>query len=601
MRRDRRPTISFSRPLGSAIALAVLAGGCATVEDWTDSLAFRDYPGHRHRAGYSRLEADSTTAPAIAQADRSAEPAQSNSGSADDDIPGEKSNLEQNASGDGEKRPKTADEPLFRLTDYQPQQGDSPLLPDQAPAQRLPEAEVPEPEAPLPPAEKQTGERYPINLGTALQLAGANNLQIALATERVREALARLDGAEVLWLPTLQAGVGYNTHVGQLQATEGDVLEINRESVFVGGGPVLGGSPLPGGTGGPPRLFVGISPVDIYFDPLAARQAAAGAQAGEASVFNETLLRVTVTYFELLQAQSEVAIAEEAIQYAERLVEITEQFAETGAGLRADAERARAALAARRRELADAKQRLRVVSAELARQLRLEPDVILYAAEAQPVPLPLVTEDQPLEELIAQGLSARPEATQRQARVGETLQRVRQEEWRPWIPHLQVGLSSGGFGGGPDGSFGEFSDKTDLDLLAVWELRNLGLGNRALQRERESQHQQAHLQYQQTLDRIAAEITQAYRRVRYQRRQIDRAEEQVQAAARALPLNFQGIRGRALRPIEAQQAIEALAEARNQYLQAVIEYNQAQFTLLQALGRPPEVPETMSAEAASQP
>lgn len=39
---------------------------------------------------------------------------------------------------------------------------------------------------------------YPIDLTTALQLAGANHLQIALAGERIRESAARLDQAKVL-------------------------------------------------------------------------------------------------------------------------------------------------------------------------------------------------------------------------------------------------------------------------------------------------------------------------------------------------------------------------------------------------------------------
>ena len=41
-------------------------------------------------------------------------------------------------------------------------------------------------------------QAFPIDLPTALRLAGANNLQIQFAQHRVSESLARLDGAEVL-------------------------------------------------------------------------------------------------------------------------------------------------------------------------------------------------------------------------------------------------------------------------------------------------------------------------------------------------------------------------------------------------------------------
>ena len=62
----------------------------------------------------------------------------------------------------------------------------------------------------------------------------------------------------------------------------------------------------------------------------------------------------------------------------------------------------------------------------------------------------------------------------------------------------------------------------------------------------------------------------------------------MKAAADAVPLNFKGIRGGDLRPIEAQQAIQMLVYARNQYLAALIDYNRAQYNLLRAVGLPPD-------------
>ena len=173
------------------------------------------------------------------------------------------------------------------------------------------------------------------------------------------------------------------------------------------------------------------------------------------------------------------------------------------------------------------------------------------------------------------------------ARVEEAQQRVRQEEWRPWLPNIHVGMSSGVFGGGPDSSFGSFGDRTDFDALAVWQLKNFGLGNRALQDERDSQHRQTYLTWEQTHDRVVAEVTATWKQTRLRRRQIDEAAQAVKSAAGAVPLNFEGIRGRELRPIEAQQAITALANARREYLFAVVKYNQSQFALLRSIGQPP--------------
>jgi hypothetical protein len=95
-------------------------------------------------------------------------------------------------------------------------------------------------------------------------------------------------------------------------------------------------------------------------------------------------------------------------------------------------------------------------SAELVRILRLQPGTSLQPLEAQPVPISLVDADSRLPDLIIQGLTNRPEMAVHQALVQSALERLRQEEWRPFIPNVQVGLSVGGFGGGPNSFFGNF-------------------------------------------------------------------------------------------------------------------------------------------------
>jgi outer membrane protein TolC len=451
------------------------------------------------------------------------------------------------------------------------------------------------------PAVAQPDDRYPITLPTALHLAGSSNLQVALAQERVREAYARLDGAKVLWVPNISGGLGFNDHAGQLQNIEGQILEINRQSLFVGGGAGFGGTPLAGGANPPPRMGIDLSPVDVIFEPLAARQRANRARFDVSVAFNDTLLNVSYVYLELVRAQSQVAIAREAIANTEALERITSDFARTGLGLEADAQRARGELAERRRELLSGEERVRVTSAELARLLRLDPNTVLFALESQPVPIELISEQVALDSLIAQGLRARPEISRENAQVESIDSRIAQERWRPWVPNLHVGVGGGTFGGGRNDDFGDFSGRYDLDALAVWEVRNLGFGNRALVRERESQYRQACIDYQSWRDRVGQEVAAAYHQAALRREQITFAEQQIAAAADALPLNFNGIRGRELRPIEAQQAIAALALARNRYVNSVVDYNQAQLALWRAVGHPPDASASMAASSATAP
>ncbi|MDA1180505.1 MAG: TolC family protein, partial [Planctomycetota bacterium] len=238
--------------------------------------------------------------------------------------------------------------------------------------------------------------------------------------------------------------------------------------------------------------------------------------------------------------------------------------------------------------LAGARERVAVSSAELVRLLRLDQATQLTAVDPQPLPVELIATDTPIESLVTQGLSRRPELAVHQARVAETMTRIKQEQWRPWLPHLHLGYAGGGFGGGSNSDLQNFGVRGDFDALAIWQVQNFGLGNRARQNERSSQHRQAHLQYEWIRDQVIAEVTQAWSRARYRKEQIEFAEQQVAAATDALPLNLKGIRDGVIRPIEAQQAIAGLAAARSLYLASVVDFNRAQLELIRALGEPPQ-------------
>jgi outer membrane protein TolC len=230
-----------------------------------------------------------------------------------------------------------------------------------------------------------------------------------------------------------------------------------------------------------------------------------------------------------------------------------------------------------------------VVSAELARLLRLDPAVRLQAVDETPVPLEFVDQSLPLEMLIDQAVAARPEITSADAERDAACYRRRQEQLRPWMPHLYAGASGGGFGGGEGSDVTNFGDRADFDAAAIWEFENLGFGNAARQREQQSLHRQASLAVQQARDLIAAEVTQAYQRVQLRQRQIDVTRPQVESAQQAVRLNMEGILGGVLRPIEIQQAIGALASSRTEQLDAVVDYNMAQLQMLRAIGQPADM------------
>ena len=116
--------------------------------------------------------------------------------------------------------------------------------------------------------------------------------------------------------------------------------------------------------------------------------------------------------------------------------------------------------------------------------------------------------------------------------------RGRQEQLRPWTPHLYAGVSGGGFGGGDGSDVTNFGDRADFDVAAIWQFENLGYGNAARQREQQSVYRQANLAIQQVREVIATEVTQTYQRVQFRQRQIDVTRPHVDSAQQAERLNW---------------------------------------------------------------
>ncbi len=352
-------------------------------------------------------------------------------------------------------------------------------------------------------------------------------------------------------------------------------------------GPIPAGGPAPVSS---TTAVIRIS--DAIFAPLAARQVVRANQAGVAAATNDALLGLAEAYLDLQLAAGRLQIAREAAANAEDLAALTASYARTGAGLEADHRRALTELEHRREELEQAVGDLEVASAEVVRRTRLDPRIVVAPIEPPETVLRLVADNCPVDSLIVAGLQNRPELAQHQALVEATLVRLKQARLRPLIPSVALRYSAGGFGGGPNGFFGNFDGRQDADVNLFWTLENLGLGDRARIRRSDAERQEATLRLVQTQDRVAAEVVRADKTRLAAIRRIDRAARQLPEALRSLELNFTNIRRGAglpgaARPIEVLQPIQALAQARTDYLDAVLAYNRAQFRLYHAIGRPP--------------
>jgi outer membrane protein TolC len=139
-------------------------------------------------------------------------------------------------------------------------------------------------------------------------------------------------------------------------------------------------------------------------------------------------------------------------------------------------------------------------------------------------------------------------------------------------------------GGGLGGEITDFGDRFDADAVAWWEVRNLGLGERAIRDEANSRVSQARLRQVAVLDRVSREVVEAHVQAKSREKQIEVARDAVRTAEESYAKNLERIENAQGLPIEALQSIQALAQARREYLRAVTDYNLAQFSLHRALG-----------------
>jgi outer membrane protein TolC len=455
-------------------------------------------------------------------------------------------------------------------------------------------------EIPGPPSSILSADTKPIDLPAALKLAGVENPEILIARQRVVEAVALRQLAAAQILPDLNAGTNYDNHTGNLQQSSGNILKVNRSALYAG----LGSSAVAAGTVNIPGLFLQGNVSERIFDYLVSKQLVRQREFENVAVRNDTLLRVATAYVDLLRAEGHRAVALKTRGEAAEVARVTAQFAATQQGRPADADRAAAQLAERDEDVLQAENGILVAAARLAQVLNLDPSVRLFAVDGWVVPAPLVPDPVPLHELIAIALTQRPELAAQRAAIRQAMLTLHGEKVLPFSPNFLLGYSAGTFGGGsnlvaqPGGfstgtatfqgpRFGNFAGREDVDVVLYWTLRNLGVGNLALIRRAQAQLEISKLQEVVVLDRVRTEVASAYARTHARFAQIEIAERAVRVSQQGFQRDLTRTRGLEGLPIEVLDSLRLLGQARQNYLDAISDYNRAQFELYVALGQPP--------------
>jgi outer membrane protein TolC len=419
-----------------------------------------------------------------------------------------------------------------------------------------------------------------LDLTSTLAMVSGQNPLVAHAAARYEEAYARLAGSKTLWVPTIRAGLSYHHHDGNLQASDGTIVDVDRSSMQGG----LGVGAVGAGTTPLPGVVAQFHATDAVFQPrINAHATSARSHAMDAAV-NDALLEGAIAYLELLRAEQLRAVANETLAHANQLAEITTTFANTGQGPQADADRAKTEAAIRTNDASRAAEAIDVANAQLVEVLSADPYTRIVPMEPVIVPLHLIEPSLAVGEVLAIGLSNRPELGEARHLVCEAVNRYERERYAPLLPSVLLGMSESSFGGGLGRNLDNSEHRFDFDAVAYWELRNLGFGERAARDERWSVYEQRQLEEVRLMDRVAREINVAHAQVRSRKGQIVVAERAVEAATESYLRNTTRIKEGIGLPIETLQAIQALDQARREYVRVVVDYNAAQFRLHRALG-----------------
>jgi outer membrane protein TolC len=355
---------------------------------------------------------------------------------------------------------------------------------------------------------------------------------------------------------------------------------------------------------------------NALFEPLIARQIVANRQAAARGTANQVLLEVSRAYLSLLGAEGRLAVIRQSEADFEEVVRLTTNYARIGQGRKGDADRAEADYRALQYQETEAQQEVAVASAELAHYLNLDPSTRLQTGDVPIQVVEFVDPHLPLPKLLQIAVNNRPELRAAAATIAAGTIRVRQEKTRPFFPLLVFGFSADEFGGGAVAStsgnvpnphsggifppspgpetggqtipkFGRIAPRTDVDVLAVWQLQNFGFGNLARVRERRAELMGAEAVRVLVFNAVEREVTEAYSQSASWLREVEVARRQVVESTLGFQRDLDRIRGGQGLPIEVLNNAKLLAQARQYLLRTIIAFDQSQFDLFVALGQPP--------------
>jgi outer membrane protein TolC len=423
--------------------------------------------------------------------------------------------------------------------------------------------------SPLSLAGDDAPKTQPINLVAVMRLAGANNLDIQIAEQRLAEAQAAHEEALMQFFPFVSPGITFRRHEGNVQTVDGAIIDTNKESL---------------GTG--VNVTAQMELGETIYKAMIAKRLATAAQFAAEAQRQESVYQAVAAFFELVRAKSARGVAVESVRIADSYAGELGRAVEAGIAFKGDAFRALAQAERNRLVLRQTQEQQRIAAARLAQTLHISPLVELGPEGGEPAPMRLPEYRTGLPALVAQALADRPELRAGDAQLSAARNARDAAKYGPLIPTLRGEYSYGGLGGG---TYAEgvrhFSDTSDYGVGLSWRIGPGGLFDMARVRAGNARLQAGELEQAKMREEITRQVVEAHARARSLADQIEFSRRALSAAAQSLKLARERQQFGVGEVLENIQAEQDLTRARLDYLTAITDHNRAQFALQRAVGR----------------
>ncbi|MGC8539204.1 MAG: TolC family protein [Phycisphaerae bacterium] len=416
-------------------------------------------------------------------------------------------------------------------------------------------------------------ELMSINLAAVVKVAQADNLDIKIARQQVKESRGRLASSVGAAFPVLAPTAIFNYNSGVARSTAGNIVTADFRSI----------SPAA-------AIQWVVNPGRVIYNIVAAKKRLNASRAQQAVVIQQTIENGAIEYYQLVQAQADVVAARDAEADAEELLRFAKLRLKAGTAIPADVASAEAEVASRRQGVLLALNRFYHYSTDLAITLNLDPTVTLVPSVNSLKANRLVRTSIAIGELLKLAVKYRPDLQ----RVRELVRAAQADggaiAWGDLGPTLTTGYKVGDI----DGRYYNVTGKgpavsqnyglhgyQNFQTGGGWQLGLSTFGDIQTAKARE---QIAAIRANKQLALVEATVVKALQDSRTNAELIPIAADQVRSAQYALNIIKVNYRAGTVTSLEVLVAESQLAQAQRDYAAAIAHFNQSQIAIVGAVG-----------------